>query len=625
MPSAASAANLFALTGANQILRVDDLAPGTPLATIAVTGLQSSETLVAIDFRPANDTLYGLSSSGRLYAIEIRTGAATAVTGADGITAGPLSPLPAGSSFGFDFNPTVDRIRLVSDADANLRLNPADGVTAVAADTNLSYAPGDPNVGANPNIIASAYTNSFNGASSTTLFGIDTGLDVLVTQNPPNNGTLNTVGALGVDATGGGGFDIAHNGPARVVLNVGGVSRLYLINLNTGVTLGLGAFAQNVVSIAIPPAGFSATLTGTDAVFTGSAASESIRFDSQGGLLRHDRFDAGDAGFASPFDFHTGVAGDQTLAAGATGAVTINTGFGDDLVTIGSPASPAGAIGPIQFLPNGGIGHDVVRIDDTASSTGRSYVLGGGIVNGIFGSLVASEIERTELVGGSGDDVFSVGLTSPVTTLRGGAGADRFEMLTTQGVNGGLLDGEAGVDTLDLANFSFAVTFEPVATRELYLAGVSSAQEPGPLSLSAAIGRVVATLSPDATALEFRIPYSSLLGNMINGAHFHAAKAGINGGIERGMVLSQDGDFSVPSGTFQGIWSSIDAEPLGATELAALRANRIYFNIHTTPSHTSGEIRGQLISQGPVGLATGTGGVRGIEVLDVTLFGDGFE
>jgi hypothetical protein len=51
-----------------------------------------------------------------------------------------------GSSFGFDFNPTVDRIRVQSDADQNLRLNPATGALA-ATDTTLSFAVGDTNQG----------------------------------------------------------------------------------------------------------------------------------------------------------------------------------------------------------------------------------------------------------------------------------------------------------------------------------------------------------------------------------------------------------------------------------------------------------------------------------------------
>jgi hypothetical protein len=51
----------------------------------------------------------------------------------------------------------------------------------------------------------------------------------------------------------------------------------------------------------------------------------------------------------------------------------------------------------------------------------------------------------------------------------------------------------------------------------------------------------------------------------------------------------------------------------GSTLLQELLANRIYFNIHTLPNFASGEIRGQVISQGAVGSATGTAGIRGFE------------
>lgn len=619
------AAPLFALTNANELLRVDDLAPGTVVSTVAVTGLQPGETLVGIDFRPANEALYGLGNSNRLYVVDPRTGVATVVTGADGTTGGPLAPALAGASFGFDFNPTVDRIRVTSDAEQNLRLNPSDGVTATAVDANLAYAPGDPNVGQNPGVAAGAYTNSFNGATSTTLFGIDTAQDVLVTQNPPNNGTLNTVGALGVDAGPIAGFDIAHNGPARAMLTVGGVRRLYLVDLVTGTVLDLGAFSQPVVAIAIPPQGYSASLAGASATFTGSASSQSIRFDSSGGLLRHDRFGAGDAGFSSDFDFDSGVPGDQTLPATGSATINVATGGGDDTIAIGSAAAPAGGLGAISFVVDGGGGHDVVRIDDAASTGARSYVLGPSAIAGIFGGVAASAVESVEIAAGSGADGFSIGSTVAATTLRGGGGDDTFVIANGGGVNGGLVDGEAGNDTLDLSASTTDVMFEGTPSRELYLARASGAQEPGPLSSSPASGHVTATLSPDATALAFRVPYRDLAGASISGAHFHNAKAGINGGIERGLAGAELGGSAVPAGTFAGSWGSGDAEPLGATELAQLRANRIYLNLHTAPNFPSGEIRGQLIAQGLVGLATGTGGVRGVEVLDVTLFGDGFE
>jgi hypothetical protein len=164
----------------------------------------------------------------RMYRIDQNTGVVTAVGSAGAFAI-------VGTSFDMDFNPTVDRIRFVSDSDQNLRLNPNDG-TLSAQDGTLRYAMTDPNAAVNANVIASAYRNNFAGAAVTTLFGIDTRTDALVTQDPPNEGILNTVGSLGVDASDAdAGFDISPStGVAFAALNVGGTPNLYTVNLRTG-------------------------------------------------------------------------------------------------------------------------------------------------------------------------------------------------------------------------------------------------------------------------------------------------------------------------------------------------------------------------------------------------------
>ena len=195
LPGVAWAAEAFyGVTQDNRLVtfqsdNVTNVAP-----THAITGLPGGEKIVGLDVRPLNGQLFALGATSRLYVINPRTGAARQV----GAT--PFIPALAGASFGFDFNPTVDRIRVTSDAEQNLRLNPDDG-TVTGVDTNLAYAPGDPGAGTNPNVGGSAYTNSFAGATATTLFDIDNARHALVTQNPPNDGTLTTVGALGTTTT----------------------------------------------------------------------------------------------------------------------------------------------------------------------------------------------------------------------------------------------------------------------------------------------------------------------------------------------------------------------------------------------------------------------------------------
>src|SRR6478736_824294 len=98
----------YGLTGANQIVTANANASTAFTSTTAVTGLQTGETLLAIDFRPATGQLYGLGSTSRLYTINTSTGAATAVA------ATAFVPALSGTIAGFDFNPTVDRIRVVT-------------------------------------------------------------------------------------------------------------------------------------------------------------------------------------------------------------------------------------------------------------------------------------------------------------------------------------------------------------------------------------------------------------------------------------------------------------------------------------------------------------------------------
>src|SRR5215213_1003824 len=242
---AASGSTIFAITSANALLRFDSAAPGTILSTTAVSGLQVGENLQGIDFRPVSGQLYGLGSTGRLYTIDLTSGVATQVG------AGPAAVL-SGTDFGFDFNPVPDRIRVVSDADQNLRLNPNNGALA-ATDGTLTYAAGDAHAATDPNLVGVAYTNTIAGATTTTLYGIDSNLDILVIQNPPNNGTLNTVGPLGADSSGAVGFDIARSGTALATLTVGGVAQLYRINLLSGAASLIGPIgaANQIRDIAI--------------------------------------------------------------------------------------------------------------------------------------------------------------------------------------------------------------------------------------------------------------------------------------------------------------------------------------------------------------------------------------
>lgn len=231
-------------------------APGTLLTDIAVTGLNPGEFLSGIDFRPSDGLLYGIATdffTDRVVRVNTTTGAITAVGGS--------YPTPSGIFFGADINPVVDRLRLVDDAENNLRLNPNDG-SVTGTDVNLAYVGGDPNAGANPAVVHVAYTNSNNPApANTTLFGIDATTDALVRIGgvngapSPNGGGLTTIGSLGVNTTSFGGFDIEPlSNQAYAVLRIAGASQLFTINLTTGAatlvgTVGSGGLIIDGVAI----------------------------------------------------------------------------------------------------------------------------------------------------------------------------------------------------------------------------------------------------------------------------------------------------------------------------------------------------------------------------------------
>ncbi len=173
--------------------------PGDTNGGVNVTGLPAGVELVGIDTRPANGQLVGVADNDRLYTLNPDTGAATVV----GSTA--FAPGLSGASFGVDFNPTVDRLRLVSDAEQNKRINPDTGANV---DDPAITGPEDGAINPAGDLVGSAYTNSEPGAADTTLYGVDSGTDQLVLQNPPNAGTLTNVGPLGINASGNLGYDI---------------------------------------------------------------------------------------------------------------------------------------------------------------------------------------------------------------------------------------------------------------------------------------------------------------------------------------------------------------------------------------------------------------------------------
>ena len=234
----AGTANLIGLSEDNTLVVFTSDRPGEA-RRVKVTAV--SGTLLGIDSRPTNGLLYGVTNANNIYTIDPATGAATLVCTLTVAFDGSLRS-------GVDFNPQSDRLRLVGGNGQNLRVH-AD-IGAAATDGALAYASTDRHFGKKPNVTAVAYTNSVADAPSTKTFDIDSDLDVLVLQEPPNDGTLLTVGPLGVDFGPLGGFDIITDSNGIDSAFAASGSTLYTINLETGAATTLGAIGDGSVNLA---------------------------------------------------------------------------------------------------------------------------------------------------------------------------------------------------------------------------------------------------------------------------------------------------------------------------------------------------------------------------------------
>jgi len=253
-PSARAFSGLRAvgLTADQRLICFDEDVPALATAIGAISGLDGDTRLVGIDVRPATGALWGLGDGGGLYEISLDDATAT--------RRAQLSVALDGAAFDVDFNPTVDRLRVISDAGQNLRVNVDTG--AATEDSDLNYPP-PANVNPATGVTGAAYTNNDGHAeTATTLYDLDTALDQIVVQSPPNAGPLAATGKLVLDATADAGFDIytvvrggrATDNRALAVLTVGGRPRLYQINLLTGRASLRGTFGARhpVVDLAIP-------------------------------------------------------------------------------------------------------------------------------------------------------------------------------------------------------------------------------------------------------------------------------------------------------------------------------------------------------------------------------------
>jgi len=258
---------IVAVTVSNQLLRFNAGQPQRVRERRAIAGLAAGEQLVGIDYRVARGELYAVGSRGQLYKVDVARAIASPI--------GSPAAWPAGGTeWGIDFNPTVDRIRIVNDAGTNLRMHPDTGAV-VDADPNqpglqfdgpLAYDAGDANAGKPVRLVAAGYTYNKTNDRITTNFALDAAQGTLVHQGTkegvtpavsPNTGRLYTVGPLGAGRFDHATFDISDlSNTAYAGLRAAGASatRWYRVDLASGRAIFVGTVAgEPLVGAAIEP------------------------------------------------------------------------------------------------------------------------------------------------------------------------------------------------------------------------------------------------------------------------------------------------------------------------------------------------------------------------------------
>jgi hypothetical protein len=366
------------------------------------------------------------------------------------------------------------------------------------------------------------------------------------------------------------------------------------------VLVGLAAAPAEAVYTSASPGGTSATLTGDAAAF------DVLTISSSGGLLRHNRFTAGDPGFDSDFDFRSGDPGDQTVSDSGASQLTINAGGGGDLVQLGFNNSVFNA----AFTVDGGGDADFLFTPFGTSGADTVTLNGGGIDGLAAGHVAHTTVEQVNLRAGGGNDLLKLDATTTAPTYLFGEGDnDTLQIADGAGLAGGIFRGGPGTDTLDYSAWTTPATVDLGKTAQ-FIATLNGANQVPPVA-TAATGDAVVEFTDLATN-KFRYEVNinnGLTSADITDSHIHAGAAGVNGGVV----------FSI--GPASG-WSDPGTPRTEATDQSdpditepLLRAGNTYVNIHTV-ANGGGEIRGQLTldpENGYGGTATGTGGVTTVE------------
>ncbi|MDR7275851.1 DUF4394 domain-containing protein [Catenuloplanes atrovinosus] len=204
-----------------------------------IVGFTGHDTYgVGLDTRPANGVIYLVANAGGIYTVD-----RWYIT-----KVGQLSVALNGQSFGVDFNPAADRLRIFSNTGQNLS-HDVDGNVTTAQTALTDGASGKSATG----VTAGAYTNNdTSNLTATALYDVDTIANQISLQNPPAAGTLFPQGMLGVDPAQNSSMDIvstisngrtvANTAFAALINPVTNRSTLYSVDLTSGFATSIGNF-----------------------------------------------------------------------------------------------------------------------------------------------------------------------------------------------------------------------------------------------------------------------------------------------------------------------------------------------------------------------------------------------
>jgi len=484
----------YGVTSTGRLVTFDRADPALDTA-IAISGLQAGESVVGLDVRAGGATpgeLYALGSTGRLYTINTTTGAATlkSTLAADAGDSTDAFTALSGTEFGVDFNPVADRLRVVSDTGQNLRIDADTGATI----TDAPLASGGTT---RTGVSGAAYTNAFAAACRTALYYIDASTDQLLATSDPNSGAVTVVGALGVDTTAVGDFEIAtaadgtNNGYA--VLVVGGVPTSYQINLTTGAAATAGAVTrldtnELVRDTAItPPATAPAQAAGD--VFALTETAKLVSFNAAlpqkvctsvtlSGQQAGESIVGIDVRPADTAMYALGSTGRVYTADSATGALTLKSTLAPALGDITSPfTSLAGTMFAVDFNP----GNDYLRVVSDTGVNMRIDVDDGvtttDVATNPVGPVIAEGAYSNSFVGTSTAFYYTIDTAGDGLQILGrpSGNAINGDLQTVGALGVGDVTGVAGFDIFGTNNQGLAaLNIGGAATSDLFTVNLST-------------------------------------------------------------------------------------------------------------------------------------------------------